>query len=203
MFSTRERALRETSLKIAGGIHSNVRLNYKESLFTIFMSFSDCQGAKSKVFGLSDATRGGVSVLIMGSQLRIDLANHTVVLDVVVLPLTNQLVPRIRSFLEAISATGVHVINVNDDEIRLRKQTIAACVERCRDWSLSPSCEYLVSSSIPISFESNTDFLCSCGRGSVSPRFCQEFQDGKQFPNTRFEQHSRPRFVYHMWRVSM
>ncbi|KAK3173423.1 hypothetical protein OEA41_006752 [Lepraria neglecta] len=130
MFSTRERTLRQTSMNIAGGIHSNARLNYKKSLFSMFMSFSGLQGTKSKVFGFSDATRGGVSILILGSRLRLDLANHTVVLDAAVLLLTPRLIPRIRAFLEAISATGVRVINMNDDEMRLWKQTISACAQR-------------------------------------------------------------------------
>ncbi|MCJ1276023.1 hypothetical protein MMC21_003828 [Puttea exsequens] len=59
MFSTRERTLRESSTEIRNGIHNDVRLNYKESLFTMFMSFSGLQGPRSTIFGLSDPTRGG------------------------------------------------------------------------------------------------------------------------------------------------
>jgi len=174
MFSTRERTLRQTSMNIAGGIHSNARLNYKESLFSMFMSFSGLQGTKSKVFGLSDSTRGGVSILILGFRLRLDLANHTVVLDAAVLPLTTRLVPRIQAFLEAISAMRFPVINMNDDEMKLWKQTISACVERCRDWSHTLSCEYLTNSCIPISFESHQDFLCSCGKGRFPTGYMPE-----------------------------
>ena len=170
-FSTRERTLRDTPTKMINGIHDNVRLNYKESLFTIFMSFSGLQGARSNVFGLSDSTRGGVSIIIIGSRLRLDLANHTVVLDAAVLPLTDSLMPKIRSFLQTITDMGVHTIHMNDDEVRLWKQTITAYVERCRDWSHTSSCEYLVGSSIPISFEGKEDFICSCGKGKLPSGF--------------------------------
>ena len=159
MFSERERTLRKISTKIDGGIHSDVRLNYKESLFSIFMSFSGLQGTKSKIFGLSDSTRGGVNIIIIGSQLRLDLANHTVVLEAAVLPLTNWLTPRIRPFLEALSIMRMNVINMNNNEMRLWKQTIPAYIERCRDWSHTSSCKYLVNSCIPVSFESGKDFV--------------------------------------------
>lgn len=96
-------------------------------------------------------SRGGVSILILGAQLRLDLANHTVVLDAAVLPSTEQLIPRVRESLKVIIAKGVHLINVNDDEVKLWKQTISACGERCRDWSHTSSYEYLASSCIPIS----------------------------------------------------
>lgn len=168
MFSDRERTLRDISTKIDGGIHSDVRLNYKESLFSIFMSFSGLQGTKSKMFGLNDSTRGGVNIIIIGSRLRLDLANHTVVLEAAVLPLTDWLTPRIRPFLEALSTMRMNVINVNNDEMRLWKQTIPAYIERCRDWSHTSSCEYLVNPCIPISFESGKDFVCSCGKGRLS-----------------------------------
>ncbi len=130
-------------------IHRDVRLSYKESLFSMFMSFSGLQSTRSEIFGLSDSTRGGVSILIIGSRLRLDLANHTVVLDAAVLPLTHS--PRIRSFLETISTMGVRIINMNDDEMRLWKQTLLAYIERCRDWSHTSSCEYLNGSCVPIS----------------------------------------------------
>ena len=171
MFSTRERTLRETSTKMTSGIHRDVRLNYKESLFSMFMSFSGLQSTRSEIFGLSDSTRGGVSILIMGSRLRLDLANHTVVLDAAVLPLTHSLLPRIRSFLETISTMGVRIINMNDDEMRLWKQTLSAYVERCRDWSHTSSCEYLNGSCVPISLEGNRQFLCSCGIDRLPSRF--------------------------------
>ena len=77
MFSTRERGLRKTSIKTTDGIHSDVRLNYKESLFAMFMSFSGLQSSRSKIFGLEDPSQGGVNILIMGSQMRLDTANHT------------------------------------------------------------------------------------------------------------------------------
>ena len=49
MFSTRERALREKSMKENEGIYSDIRPHYKESLFSIFMTYSGVQGPKTRL----------------------------------------------------------------------------------------------------------------------------------------------------------
>ncbi|KAK3171305.1 hypothetical protein OEA41_003389 [Lepraria neglecta] len=171
MFSTREHILRKKSMS-SDGIHNDVRLDFKDSLFSIFMSFSGLQGDKSRVFALNDTTLGGFGVLLLiVSCLRLDLANHTVVLDAAVLPLTKQLAPRIHTFLAALSGTKFCPINVNDDEARLWRQVIPAMVERCRKWGHHTSCEYLVKSQIPLSLEHGEKFICSCGEGILPTKF--------------------------------
>src|SRR3712207_8392182 len=52
-------------------------------------------------FSLNHTTAGGVHVPIFISNLRMDLASHTAVLDAAVLPLTHEVVSRIGSFLRS------------------------------------------------------------------------------------------------------
>lgn len=170
MFSTRERTLRETSVHQDNGIHSDVRLNFKESLFTIFMRFSGLQGGRCGTFMLQDPTRGRPSVMIIGFRLRLDLANRTVALDAAVVPLAQIPVARVRAFLEVFPANS-STISVDEDEMKLWALNIPAYAERCRKWSHSPSCEYRSGSSIPISVDCNGSLLCSCGKG----RFPSDF----------------------------
>jgi hypothetical protein len=168
MFSTRERTMRERKVE-----HQDVRLNFKDSLFSMFMHFSGLQGRKSHIFGINHPTGGGVHVLVFVSCLRLDLANHTVVLDVAILPLTDRLVPRIRKLLAALSAVGICNIKVDDPELRLWKQVIPTWVERCRQWNHRSSCEYY-RSQIPLSIEKGQTPICSCGAGSLPARYISD-----------------------------
>lgn len=64
-------------------------------------------------------SREEVSILILEAQLRLDLINHIVVLNAIVLSSTKQLILRVRKFLKVIIVKKVHLINVNDDEVKL------------------------------------------------------------------------------------
>jgi hypothetical protein len=108
-----------------------VAINFKDSLFSMFMHFSGLQGRQSRVFSINHPTGGGVHMLFFVSCLRLEIANHTVVLDSAVLPLTDQLVPQIHSFLAALSGMGLFHINVGDYELRFWKAVLPALVERC------------------------------------------------------------------------
>jgi hypothetical protein len=91
-FSARERTLREKSMVSRAEVHKDVRLNFKDCLFSMFMHFSGLQGSQSPVFSINHPTGGGVHILFFVSCLRLEIANHTVVLDSAVLPLTDELV---------------------------------------------------------------------------------------------------------------
>jgi hypothetical protein len=155
--------------------HKDVRVNFKDSLFSLFMHFSGLQGDKSRVFGINNPTEGGVHILIFASCLRLDLANHTVVLDSAVLPLTNRLMPKIDRFLAALSSSRMGLplcnIKVDNDELSLWKEVLPAMVERCRRWEHRSSCEYVVKGQIPLSVEEGKRVLCSCGEGLLPAKF--------------------------------
>lgn len=172
MFSSRERTLKDRSMVPGAKTHNDVRTNFKDSLFSMFMQFSGLQGRRSRFFGIHNPTAGGLHVLVFVSCLRLDMANHTVVLDTAILPLTDQLVPDIHSFLAALSGLVICQISVDDEELRLWKQVIPALVERCRLWPHHPtSCEYLKQCRIPLSLENGHTPICSCGDGTLPPKF--------------------------------
>jgi hypothetical protein len=169
MFNTRERAQRDGT--VVAGSKRDVRMAFKESLFTMFMAFTGLQGQKTRLFSLNNTASEGVHVLIFISSLKMDLANHTVVLDAAVLPLTYEVVPRIGSFLAALLNLDICHIKVDSEELSLWKQALPALVERCRTWEHQVDCEYLPESSIPLSVENGQRVICHCGNG----RFPSEF----------------------------
>ncbi|KAK4983489.1 hypothetical protein LTR50_007194 [Elasticomyces elasticus] len=121
-FSAREKQLRERWMLNDAEKHKDVRVNFKDSLFSMFMHFSGLQGGKASVFGINHPTGGGVHILIFVSSLRLDLANHTVVLDSAILPLSHRVMPQLQSFLTRVSDIGLCSIIVDDDELRLWKE---------------------------------------------------------------------------------
>ncbi|KIW74850.1 hypothetical protein Z517_11620 [Fonsecaea pedrosoi CBS 271.37] len=169
MFSSKERELRDTPMLVDQD--KDVRVRYKDSLFSLIMHFSGLQGEQAQLFGLNDPTGGGIHVLIFVASLKLDVANQTVVLDSAILPLTKSLMPRLRSFLEALSAIRLCSIKVDAVELKLWRQVLPAMVERCRTWEHRPDCEYLAESRIPLSLENGQPLLCSCGSGQLPKTF--------------------------------
>lgn len=171
MLSSRERHLREQSMEPGTAKQKDARINFKDSLFSLFMHFSGLQGQQARVFGVNNPDHGGVHILVFVSCLRLDLANHTVVLDAAILPLHDPLMPKLRPFLEKLTGVGLCSVIVDDDELRLWKEMIPAWVERCRQWDHCPSCEYLSKSKIPLSVEIGQNPICSCGEGTLPPGY--------------------------------
>jgi len=167
MLSSRERRLRESSMGSSAVVHKDARVNLKDSLFSMFMHFTGLQGQQARVFGINNPGDGGIHILVFVSSMRLDLANHTVVLDTAILPLHDSLLPRIGQFLGPLGAKGICNIKVDNDELRLWKEIIPAWVERCRTWEHRPSCEYLKKSKVPLSAENSENPICSCGEGTL------------------------------------
>ncbi|KAI1265788.1 hypothetical protein F5Y18DRAFT_435702 [Xylariaceae sp. FL1019] len=168
--SARERTLREKedSPRTPG---EQIRLDFKESLFSIFIQFSGLQGTKSHIFYLNNAMNGGVHVMIFASALRLNLADRAAVLDCAVLPLHDELMPKIMASLAKLQAFGVIVVKVNDAELLLWRHALPAYVERCRTWAHRDDCEYVISGSVPLNKENGKPLLCTCGSGKLPPKF--------------------------------
>ncbi|KAI1149109.1 hypothetical protein F4825DRAFT_469448 [Nemania diffusa] len=178
MMSARERVLREQS----GRLHSageQIRLDFKESLFSLFVRFSGIQGEKGRAFGINCAGHGGIHMLILPSSLRLDLTNRTVVLDCAVLPLYDELMPRLPRSLSSLNEQGVVPINVNAAELQLWRRVLPTFVERCRTWTHKANCEYATSGAIPLAMENGTQLLCSCGNGNFPPNFIRNVSGWK------------------------
>ena len=167
MFSFRERHLREMSMKSNASTHKDARVNFKDSPFSLFMHYSGLQGWETSVFGINSPEEGDFHILIFVSCLRLDLANHMVVLDVAILPLHKSLLPKLQPFLVNVVDWGLCDVKVDSDELRLWKATLPAWVERCRQWEYRPSCEYQINSQIPLSVENDFNPICSCWEGSL------------------------------------
>ena len=167
MLSARERHCREASLK-AGTIPStDVRTDFKDSLFSLFMHFSGLQGQQAKIFGLSDPNGGGVHILIFVFCLRLDLASRTAVLDAAVLPLYYDLMSKIQPFLEKLPHKQMCCVEVHANEMKLWKRLLPAWIERCRTWEHQSSCAYQRHSQVPLSVEHGEEAICRCGEGSL------------------------------------
>lgn len=104
-------------------------------------------------------------MLIFMSSLRLDMSCQHVVLDVAVLPLSLDTIPKMVPLLNTIKQRGFVSITVDKSELLQWKHALPAMVERCCDWNHNPSCEYLTSGKVPISVEFGQQPLCSCGRG--------------------------------------
>lgn len=176
MFSSRERSIRENGLQ---GVPcpSDTRVDFKDGLFSLFMHYCGLQGKCARIFALRKPGDGGAHVLIFVSSLKMDMANHTVVLDALVLPLTDKIVRDsfAGQFLAAlVSQDTLCAINVTSTELRLWKTVLPAFVERCRTWQHLPEkCEYIVTKQIPIlnGLNDGETPICSCGHGHFPTDF--------------------------------
>ncbi|TGJ80534.1 hypothetical protein E0Z10_g8219 [Xylaria hypoxylon] len=169
--SARERALREhKGLPRSAG--EQLRLEFKETLYTIFIEFAGIQGRKSNVFCLADTAKYVGQIFILVSSFRINLADRAVVLDCAVLPLHAGQVPGLKdSPIEMSSTSQINMIPVNGTELQLWRRVLPAYVERCRTWAHRADCEYLKSGKIPLTMEHGKQLLCTCGNGEFPPDY--------------------------------
>lgn len=172
-FSAREMQLRKMA-DAKSGMSENPRVNFKESIFTMFMLTSGLQGGQTGLFAISHLERGGVHMLVLVSAMRLDGDAASVVLDAAVIPLTMELIAseRFRSFLALIQTLQCCTLNVNDAELILWKRALPSLAERCRTWRHLANCEYRrEGATVPLSIEPGKKFLCSCGNGKLPKEF--------------------------------
>ncbi|KAK0648622.1 MYND finger [Cercophora newfieldiana] len=168
MFSARELAIRQqTQSSTNSGLSSSARVNFKESLFTMLMLASGLQGGQSGLFGLATSDSKGIHILIFVSAIRLDGPAGSVVLDAAVLPLTTELIEshKLEEFLLVLRTLEIVHLTVDEAELRLWKNILPAFAERCRTWQHSDTCEYRKVGRIPLSLDTGTPLLCSCGTG--------------------------------------
>ncbi|KAK4099165.1 hypothetical protein N658DRAFT_174868 [Parathielavia hyrcaniae] len=178
MFSTRERRLREETANnnAPGGgpsLSPSPRLNFKESLFTIFMLASGYQGGQTGLFALSNPDRGGIHMLLFVSAIRLDGPHGSVVLDAAVLPFTRALVEsrELERFLLVLRTLECCTVTVEEGELVLWKRVLPALAERCRTWMHGDGCEYVAAGRVPVSVAEGEPVLCGCGAGELPVAF--------------------------------
>jgi hypothetical protein len=172
-FSDRERRLREeVASATKTGLAPSVRLNFKESLFTMFMLSSGLQGGQTGLFAISHR-KSGIHMLLFVSALRLDGANASVVIDAAVIPMTTSMLKddEFGAFLLILRTLECCTITVDDAELLLWKKVLPALAERCRSWSHVAGCEYAVQPTVPVSLDPGSQVLCSCGQGTLPDGF--------------------------------
>ncbi|KAI0942313.1 hypothetical protein AcW1_002972 [Taiwanofungus camphoratus] len=168
MMSSRERSLRKKH-------REDALMFIKDSLHMIFVRSSGIQaGPPRRLFALLDKATNNCDTIFFVSELRFDVHSHTMICDGYVLPLTDDLMPRIRDPFGKLLRQGdvVHV-SAFKGEMQAWKQLLPALVERCRSWKHGDNCEYKAQGRIPLSEETDTDPLCSCGRGKDTEGMCK------------------------------
>lgn len=168
MFSARERNIREEELP------SNARVDFKGSLFTMYMSFAGIQEAQlSHAFGIDSGQPFGIDTLIFVSSARLDVSNRTVVLDAAVIPLAPKVIEELTPMFGYLKDNLLRM-QVGKAEKGIWEEAIPAFVERCREWEHLPGCEYEKGCQSPDITDEGLTLLCSCGRGILPPDFIQD-----------------------------
>lgn len=174
-FSIRERKLRDQTVgSNQGGLAPSARLNFKESLFTMFMLASGLQGGQTGLFAINHPTKGGIHMLIFVSAIRLDGASGSIALDAAVIPFTLDLIKsgKLESFLLILRTLECCTVTVDDEELLLWKKALPALVERCRNWTHTAECEYSqTGATIPLSTKEGAQIICSCGAGKLPDNF--------------------------------
>jgi hypothetical protein len=143
----------------------------KESIHCIFTRVAGLQDfEKTNLFGLSRKSQGGIDTLLFFTDLRLDVANHTIVADAFVLPLHDDFLPKIRIALAKVGPTLCQVIVTHEEHI-VWKVMLPSLVERCRTWEHRADCSYAVRGAVPLSTEHGKVPICDYGRGKVTDSF--------------------------------
>ncbi|KAI0630927.1 hypothetical protein C8Q77DRAFT_172371 [Trametes polyzona] len=160
MLSTRERQLRRKR-------RADALMFVKDTIHAIFMRSTGVQGGPARrVFALRDEKTNNCDTVFFIADVRYDLHCHTMVCDGYVLPLTDDIMFKIRNFFGELVISGdIENVTVFEGEMQAWKQLVPAFVERCRTWEHNDDCEYLRRQQVPLSLDMEVDPLCGCGRG--------------------------------------
>ncbi|KIP04368.1 hypothetical protein PHLGIDRAFT_76054 [Phlebiopsis gigantea 11061_1 CR5-6] len=162
--SDRERTARENEAM-------DTMTQVKDSIHSIFVQAIGLQSPKKmEVFGLHRTSKGGIDTLLFIADMRLDVANHTIVADAFVLPIPVALMDKISSGFQTLFGKLCQV-NLSDDECVAWKVLLPGLVERCRTWTHAPTCAYTTQHRVPLSTEHGATPICECGQGKVTDAF--------------------------------
>lgn len=167
-FSDNERDIRTRFGGDYGG--KNLFLDLKDSIAHLIIQYVGLQGSKSRVFALSDKEQGGIYTIIFCTDLLLDLASHTIVVDACVMPLSHKIVDLAQIGLHNLSRDPLVSIYTIGKETKAWKNLLTAFVERCRSWKHRENCNY-ITKGIPVSTDYDQSPLCTCAPGNASPEF--------------------------------
>ncbi|TRM67702.1 hypothetical protein BD626DRAFT_104873 [Schizophyllum amplum] len=150
---------------------SDTFVNLKNSIAHMMgYAIGDIDGHSRRAFSLYRQIGNGGYTFIFVNAIRIDLVAHSVLMDVCILPLTQDVMPRLSPLLQQIQAAQQHIRDIvtPDEEIKAWKSLLPAAVERCRSWSHRSDCAYLTHD-IPLTLDVAESPICNCGRGKDIP----------------------------------
>ncbi|KAJ1303001.1 hypothetical protein OPQ81_011203 [Rhizoctonia solani] len=163
--SERERAIRNGDA-VQKHAAINALVNVKDSIHAITMNASGVQVRRTRTIGLCEKDQGGIYVLLFIGGIKIDAASSTIVLDTAIIPLSNERMPALMSGIGKMQDKGTLVqVSTVGHEVAAWKKLIPAFVERCRNWSHLPRCEYKSQGRIPLSTVYDENPICTCGQG--------------------------------------
>lgn len=150
--------------QISANHGSQALADLKESIHTLFVCHTGIQGGRSaSVLALRDPSVGPYAVLFI-SDVRLDLASHTFVLNGYLLPFSMK--PNVTRALKTILASSVCIVNTAGEEAAVWRRLLPALAERCRQtWTHRTTCEYIKTGKVPLSFLPQESPICSCGEG--------------------------------------
>ncbi|KAI6115967.1 hypothetical protein F5141DRAFT_1212573 [Pisolithus sp. B1] len=162
MLSEREHMSRTQSVFL--GRIPDTFTSLKDSLRTLFFLAAGVEGDTHAVFALRNHSRGELYATILVTDVRLDLASHTVVADSWVIPMSD----------DTRNGRGREIpllfpIKTSTDESKAWRHLLPLFIERCRTWKHKPNCEYVAQNSIPLYPNAGSDPnkvpWCSCGMG--------------------------------------
>ncbi|KAH9905938.1 hypothetical protein F4778DRAFT_779328 [Xylariomycetidae sp. FL2044] len=140
-----------------------------QRMFLYFMRTNDEAQAPVHFTCIPRTEGGPLNIVVMASQVRVDLSTCGLVFDCAILPYH-------RGNREALSGFTTWLDQqkrlVFDGQAAFHlpfwKYFVTAWVERCRTWQHRKDCEYLQERQAPVSEHTDDwQFLCSCGKGQM------------------------------------
>lgn len=167
MMSDYERAFINGTRKPAQS-GSEALAELKEQIYAIFLGFTGIEDNEPcSIFTMIEPSASLPYAILFLSNLRLDLASHTCVLDGHILcPTSDRL--EIRSALTSIQGLRINELKTPDRKALLWKRLLPALAERCRQtWTHREDCQYARadSESFPSSTERTRSPICRCGEG--------------------------------------
>ncbi|KAF5388289.1 hypothetical protein D9615_000827 [Tricholomella constricta] len=170
----------QISLKTLPRSQRSLLTNMKSKIACMYRQIVDPQ-APAQLFIICDplATH---SILFFPNFLRLDLASHTVVADMCVLPLTKSIlrIDAVQQLLLRVhrpNSCNPFTAIADDAEMKGWWQLLPVLAERCRDWphlttTTTGTCSYLKAGGPPLQFPDHhliTSPFCGCGLGMSLP----------------------------------
>jgi len=177
MFSHRERVARNNR-KVVPGVAHDTLLNVKDSLRTFFCAATGLGTSQTHAeFALWNRNTEDIYTIILVTDLRLDLASHTIVADSWVIPGSNDI--RVRLIGKLSTALS---IQTDANESEAWRHLLPLFIERCRTWEHKSNCEYLAQNSAPlypgVGGDPNKVPYCLCGMGVGTEVLRRRYGDG-------------------------